>query len=221
MRKRWLIILFVVLLFVTAYELSSSFALFESDADFVVNSDVGKWEISVNGDLIDQTNTFTITNVHVNNDPNVRENLFAPGTEGYFEIIIDPNDTDVSIYYEIVCRTDYITNNQIILDRIENVGKPDLINVAAYTYAGVIPLSEIKNNETTTLRFYITWTNNENNNDVDSLYGNNSDDFEIPMEITFRQYAGEVIEATSTPSVTNTPEATSTPEVTSDPNNNG
>ncbi len=223
--RRWLLILFVILLTITAYVLTDSFALFESDADFVVNSDIGKWEIDVNGSLINETSTFMISNVHVDSDSNVRENLFAPGTQGYFDIVINPNDTDVSIYYEIVCRTDYITNNQITLTRIENVNKPDLIYTAEYTYAGVIPLSEIKNNVSTTIRFYITWNNNENNNEIDSLYGTSSDEFEIPIEITFRQYTGEIIQATITPEPNATPDATATPgaqatpEVTVDPNN--
>jgi hypothetical protein len=191
--RKWLIILFVILLSITAYELSVSFALFESEKEFAVNSAIGKWEISVNDDMINETNTFSITNVKVNSDSNVREDYFAPGTNGYFDIVIDPNDTDVSVYYEIVCRTDYITNSQISLTRIQNVGKPDLINVAPYTYAGVIPLADIKNGDITTIRFYVTWANNDNNNETDSLYGSSSSNFEIPIEITFRQYLGETI----------------------------
>jgi hypothetical protein len=207
--RKWLIIVFVLLLSITAYELSVSFALFESEKEFIVSSDIGKWEISVNDSLINETNTFSITSAKVDSDSNVREDYFAPGTSGYFDVVIDPNDTDVSIYYEIVCRTDYITNNQIVLNRIENVGKPNLINVANYTYAGVIPVSDIKDGITTTLRFYITWTNNDNNNDVDSLYGSNSANFEIPMTITFRQYTGEAI-ATASPTPVATPEVTPT-----------
>lgn len=203
--RKWLIILFVVLLSITAYELSVSFALFESEKDFVVNSDIGKWEISVNDSMINETNTFSISNVKVNSDSNVREDHFAPGTSGYFDIVIDPNDTDVSIYFEIVCRTDYITNGQISLTRIQNVGKADLINIADYTYAGVIPLADIKNGDITTIRFYITWANNDNNNEVDSLYGNSSASFQIPMEITFRQYLGETITASPSPSPTSAP----------------
>ena len=205
--RKWLIILFIVLLSITAYELSVSFALFESDTDFIVNSDIGKWEITVNDSMINETNTFNISNIHVSNESNVRENLFAPGTSGYFDVIIDPNDTDVSIYFEIVCRTDYITNESITLDRIENVGRTNLINIADYTYAGVIPLSSIKNGDIITLRFYITWDNVENNNEIDSLYGTSSANFEIPMEITFRQYMGEeIVTASPVPSVTPTAE---------------
>ena len=210
--RKWLIILFVLLLSVTAYELSVSFALFESAKSFVVNSDIGKWEISVNDSMINESNTFTISNVKVSSDSNVREDYFAPGTSGYFDIVIDPNDTDVSIYYEIVCRTDFIINRQISLTRIENVGKPDLTNIAPYTYAGIIPLADIKNGVTTTIRFYVTWTNNDNNNETDSLYGSSSADFEIPMEITFRQYLGEGISILPSPTASIEPSPTASVE---------
>ncbi len=218
--RKWLIILFVILLSITAYELSVSFALFESEKEFIVNSDIGKWEISVNDSMINESTTFTISSVKVHSDSNVREDYFAPGTSGYFEIEIDPNDTDVSIYYEIVCRTDYIINSQIRLTRIENVGKPDLIYVAPYTYAGVIPLVDIKSGDTTTIRFYITWTNNENNNEVDSLYGSNSEDFEIPITITFKQYLGETITpVTPEPTISPTPNGEPGPTPTAEVNN--
>lgn len=191
--KRWLIILFVISLTITLYEIGSSFALFENEKEIVVNTDIGKWEILVNDESINDTTTFNISNVHVTGDENVRENYFAPGTSGYFDIVINPGDTDVSIYYEIVCRTDRITNPQITLTKIENVGKQDLTDIGNYTHAGVIPLADIKNGDITTIRFHVTWNNNDNNNEIDSLYGNSSATFDIPMEITFRQYTGEEV----------------------------
>ena len=85
--------------------------------------------------------------------------------------------------------------------------------VAPYTYAGVIPLSDITSSEvarTRTIRFHVEWTNNENNNTIDSLYGSSSATFDIPMSITFRQYTGEtIVPATATPVPTATPVASS------------
>ncbi len=193
--KRWLIILFLISITVTVYVISDSFALFESEKTIVVNNDIGEWQILVNNQSINSTTTFSVSNIHVSGDNNVRANYFAPGTEGYFDIEIDPTDTDVSIYYEIVCRTDMISNPQISLDSIENLGKPDLIDVGEFSHAGVIPLSEIQGGIKTTIRFNVLWTNSDNNNEIDSLYGSSSATFDIPMEITFRQYTGEVIQS--------------------------
>lgn len=191
--KRVLIIAFVFVLLVTLYEVSTSFSLFESANTMIVNNDIGKWQILVNDDLISEAVNFSVDKVKVSSDENVRENHFAPGTEGYFDIVIDPNDTDVSIYYEITCRDDMITNPQISLTNIEVVDGDDMIMIAPFTYAGVIPLSDIENKEVTTIRFYVEWLNNENNNEIDSEYGLSNAVFEIPMEMTFKQYTGESI----------------------------
>ena len=205
-------------IFALAYELSVSYALFESEKEIIVNSDIGKWDITVNGSALNETTTFSVDSVKVSSDPNVREDYFAPGTSGYFTITIDPGDTDVSIYFEIVCRTDMINNPQIHLTRIENYQRSDLVNVGAFTYAGVIPLADIENNlGTTTLNFYITWDNNDNNNEIDSLYGNSSSNFNLPMQITFRQYLGETFAPTSSPVSSPTASPAPTAEPTSSP----
>ena len=214
--RKVLIILLAVLVFAVAYELSVSYALFESEKEFIVNSDIGKWNISVNGYSINETSTFSVNSVQVTSDSNVRTNYFAPGTSGFFEIEIDPEDTEVSIYYEIVCRDDMIANPQIHLTSIEDEDGNSLINVANFTYAGIIPLEDIIDGDTAIIKFYITWTNNENNNEIDSLYGSSSSEFDLPMSITFRQYLGESV--TPMPAATATPVAspTATPEVTPD-----
>ena len=188
--KRWLIILFLMSLLLTFYEITVSYGLFETERDIVVNSDIGKFQIKLNDELINETTAFSVSNITVSGDSNVRQNHFAPGTNGYFDIVIDPNDSDVSIYYEIVCHSDLIQNDNIHLTRIENVGKSDLTLVGPNTYIAIIPLSDIKNHDITTIRFYVEWVNDESNNDVDSMYGNSSTKFDIPMEITFRQYTG-------------------------------
>jgi hypothetical protein len=109
-----------------------------------------------------------------------------------------------------------IQNPQIHVTQIENVDNDPLVRVGSMSYAGVIPLSDIKNDETRTIRFHITWDNNENNNEIDSLYGSSSATFDIPMSITFRQYTGEtIVAATPTPVPTATPQPTSTPIETS------
>lgn len=192
--KKWIFLLFIVVVCLTIYEIRHSFSLFENEKDIVVNSSIGKWEITVNNSDVPKTATFTANNIVVVGDNNVKENYFAPGTHGYFDIVINPNDTDVSIYYEIFCRTDLILNNHIKVTEIENVDNNPLIRVGDLSYADVIPLSDIKNHATRTIRFHIEWDNNENNNEIDSLYGNASEDFEIPIEITFRQYLGEEIQ---------------------------
>ncbi len=191
--RRWLVLLFVLMVFFTCYEISSSFGLFESNQNIVVNSDIGKWEITVNDTAVNSSTTFDVTNVSVSGEENVEENLFAPGTSGYFDVVINPNDTDVSIRYDLTYRDDMIQNRNIYISNVEVVEGEDVIQTGEKTYAGVISLQDILDDEQVVIRFYIVWRNEDTNNDVDSLYGSNSMQFEIPITINFIQYTGEEI----------------------------
>ncbi len=191
--KRWLVILFIIMLFVTCYEISTTFGLFESEQVVVVNSDIGKWQIVVNDTSIKTSTTFEVTSVQVTGEPNVKPNNFAPGTSGYFEITIDPNDTDVSIRYDLTYDDTAILNPQISISSIVAIEGDPLVRTGAKTYTGIIPLEDIADEEVVVIRFNISWANSDTNNDIDSLYGNSSETFELPIEIDFLQYTGEVI----------------------------
>ena len=74
--KRWLIILFIITLSFTFYEIAVSYSLFETENDIVINSDIGRWQILVNDESINETTTFEVSNVQVSGEPNVREDYF-------------------------------------------------------------------------------------------------------------------------------------------------
>ena len=192
--KRWLLILFIALLLFTGYEISNSFALFESENAIVVNSDIGKWQIKVNDISIKDSTTFSITNVSVEENENVMEDRFAPDTRGYFDIVIDPNDTEVAIRYDLSYRDDMVVNSKISITEVSVVEGTNVIQTGPKAYSGVINLDQIEAGENIVIRFYVEWLNDEANNEVDSLYGKGEAQIEIPIEILFTQYLGEDIE---------------------------
>lgn len=192
--KRWLLILFIALLLFTGYEISNSFALFESENAIVVNSDIGKWQIKVNDISIKDSTTFSITNVSVEENENVMEDRFAPDTRGYFDIVIDPNDTEVAIRYDLSYRDDMVVNSKISITEVSVVEGTNVIQTGPKAYSGVINLDQIEAGENIVIRFYVEWLNDEGNNEVDSLYGKGEAQIEIPIEILFTQYLGEDIE---------------------------
>ena len=61
--KRWLIFLFIISFLFTVYEISHSYGLFENEKDVIVNSDIGKWQIKVNDELINEITTFNVSNI--------------------------------------------------------------------------------------------------------------------------------------------------------------
>lgn len=193
--KKWLAILFIIMLFVTFYEISTTFGLFESEQAIVVNTDIGKWQIKVNDTSIKTSSTFEVTSVQVTGEPNVKANNFAPGTSGYFDITIDPNDTDVSIRYDLTYHDEMIQNPQISVTGVSVIQGDNVIRTGNKTYTGVISLEDIEDEEVVVIRFSVEWLNSDTNNEIDSLYGNNSMTFELPIEINFLQYTGETISA--------------------------
>lgn len=190
MRK---ILFFVVLLFLslTIMEISSTFGLFETNNVITVDNNIAKWQVKVNNSNINDDVHFVVNNYNVSVDSNVKEGLLAPGVGGYFDIDIDPNDTSVSVRYDINFDLSGLNNDSIQIVNIEELGNNSITLTDELTYSGVIPIS---NSTVHHIRVYLNWINNEENNQLDSLYGvDNTINVNIAVNIKFTQYLGEEI----------------------------
>ena len=172
------------------YLLIGSYGLFESERTNTSQIDIAKWQVKVNNDSIDgSTSKFTVDNINWDSSPNVKEGKIAPGGSGYFDIVIDPNDTDVSIIYNITFDFSNLDEDQFQIDEIIELDNKPIVHTDTYTYSNIMTLDDINNNETNTIRVYLSWVNDENNNEKDSDLGkvyNNS--IEIPITVEILQY---------------------------------
>ena len=187
---------FVISFLVTSYLIGNTYALFETNLVSTYNIETGKWEIDINGTILDPvTSSFILDNVTILENPYViDQNKIAPGTEGYFDIAINPNDTDVSIKYDISFDFSQVPTGIEILGVTETSGDV-LTETSENTYTNIISLEEIKDGKKNNIRVNVRWVNDENNNESDSALGtiyNNS--LLIPVDITITQYLGESIE---------------------------
>ena len=137
------------------------------------------------------TNEFTINNInYTQTDSNVRAGKFAPGIEGYYDLIIDPTDTEVSIKYTI--EINEFDNENLTIDRLQLIaGNGTLTQDTNGDYVGIIPLGS---NITEQIRIYLKWVNLDTDeaNASDSAMGTATNpDVEIPVAIHFIQYLGE------------------------------
>lgn len=189
MRK---ILLLVVLLFLslTIMEISNTFGLFETNNVITVDNNIAKWQIKVNNSLIKDPVHFTVNNYNIDSDSNVKEGLIAPGVGAYFDIDIDPNNTSVSIRYDITFDLTGLENDKIKIVNIEELGGNTLVNNNDI-YTGIIP---INNSSIHHIRVYIEWENDEENNEIDSKFGVTGEkEINIATNIKFSQYLGETI----------------------------
>ena len=194
MKSKILYITCAIMIFVTIYEITNTYGLFESNINMDVDSKLATWNILINDTNIGKSETFTIDNFISEEDSTVASGKIAPGTSGYFNINIDPSTTQVSIRYDLTFDFSKL-DNLFTITKVEEKNGYNLIKTGPNTYSNVITLNEIKENKTNNIRVYIKWDNNEENNDKDTEIGlieNNT--LNIPVSITVLQYSGEKIE---------------------------
>lgn len=186
-RRRLKKFLLVYSFFVFILLFYSTFARYTTVVEDVPSVNIANWEIKINDNEI--INGQTVSNV-IKLVPNVTtqtttENKLAPGQEGNFDIIINPDGTDVSLEYEIYLGTINLPEGlkiktyEIIEDNISNVINDNKIN-------GEIILNNLEQGlgetDTKTVRIYWIWEENEN----DSI-PTGSEKYDITATITVKQ----------------------------------
>ena len=194
MKSKILYITCAIMIFVTIYEITNTYGLFESNINMNADSKLATWNILINDTNIGKSETFTIDNFISEEDSTVASGKIAPGTSGYFYINIDPSTTQVSIRYDLTFDFSKL-DNLFTITKVEEKNGYNLIKTGPNTYSNVITLNEIKENKTNNIRVHIKWNNNEENNDKDTEIGlTENNTLNIPVSITVLQYSGEKIE---------------------------
>ena len=192
MNKKILYLLFISFVLITTYEVMDAYGLFESKNKLVVNQNVDRWKILINGSNITEED-FVINSINVEGNENVLNGKLAPGVRGYFDVEIDPK-ADTSIVYSISFDFSQISDS-FIVENIEETTSGNLIRTDESTYSKVITLNEIKENKKNNVRVYLKWENKEDNNATDSKIGLTENNYiNIPVSVSAMQYFGEDIE---------------------------
>lgn len=208
--KKLLTVLVLIMLIISLFQIANMYALYKDQLKGDYTSLLGVWKIKVNGVDIstgEDNAKFTMTEdnlTYVDSD-RVKSQKIAPGSQVYFDIAIDPTNTDVSILYTLNMKFDDVTSAKMKLLKVENYFKKDgeteqITNTDVKTeldlhqHQAIIPIAKINEKYINYLRVYFEWANVEANNETDSELGQTEDaKISIPLEINFKQYTGEVI----------------------------
>jgi hypothetical protein len=194
MKNKIIYIVCAIMIFISIYEIKNTYGLFESKKEIDIDKSVAKWNIYINDNNLNTTETFTIDNFTFQETDTVAKDKIAPGILGWFDILIDARDTQVSIIYEITFDFTSLPSN-ITVEKIEEINGREIIKTGPNTYSNYITLDDINNNVKDTIRVHIKWNNDEENNENDTNIGiikNNS--IKIPVSITVSQYLNDTIE---------------------------
>lgn len=207
MKKTWILIGTIMLLF-TLYQVAITYAKYTNTATATVEKGAGAWVVKVNNqNIVNSNGTSTAFNISSLTYPSssqyVAQNKMAPGTNGYFDIIIDPAGCSVAIRYDVtlnvaslniidsikfssVCR---VVNNTEVSSGIVQTG-PN-------TYSGIISLADVKNSVPTTVRVYLEWeekgtaAGDAADSQLGLVRGNVTS---LPVIVEASQYLGETLE---------------------------
>ena len=194
--KKILYFCFITVAILSIIYLVNTYALLETNAQATVTEDVGKWQIKLNNTDISHgiTNSFNINNLVYTDNANIDDNVIAPGRSGYFDIVIDPSGTDVSIRYDITLNINSDDYPENINFNVADISDNSTIKSDINTYSGTIDLNNIKLNKTLTLRITVNWQDNINYDTSDSNIGTKEDTYiNIPATVKVSQYLGETI----------------------------
>ena len=194
MKNKIIYIVCAIMIFISIYEIKNTYGLFESKKEIDIDKSVAKCNIYINDNNLNTTETFTIDNFTFQETDTVAKDKIAPGILGWFDILIDARDTQVSIIYEITFDFTSLPSN-ITVEKIEEINGREIIKTGPNTYSNYITLDDINNNVKDTIRVHIKCNNDEENNENDTNIGiikNNS--IKIPVSITVSQYLNDTIE---------------------------
>ena len=195
--KKLFILLTLIMCVITLYEIMSAYAVFHSETLGITETDLAQWKMVINDTDISSgtTEEFVIDTFYPENSTKVAEDKIAPGLLGYFEIILEPKTTQVSIRYDISIDVSHINNDKLSLTSVQEIEEDnELIETIEDTYTGIIPLSVIDGEYVNNIRITFQWENNEGNNTQDTELGTvKGSKIEVPVSIKVSQYLGETI----------------------------
>ncbi|MBR6948646.1 MAG: hypothetical protein IKH54_00495 [Bacilli bacterium] len=149
------ILIFLLLFLVCLFLFQEAYAKYRKFATVNVNNTVARWNIKINNEDIGNKTTLTnnITPT-INSNANVNANVLAPGSSGYFDVVIDATNADVSFTYEIGIGS---LNASTIADlKIDSYAVNDFSNVQTISN-GTVSGTITHNTASTTVRVFFSW----------------------------------------------------------------
>ena len=206
--KKLLTVLVLIMLIISLFQIANMYALYKDQLQGDYTNLLGVWRIKVNGVDIstgEDNVKFTMTedNLTYIDSAHVKNQKMAPGSQVYFDIVVDPTNTDVSILYTLNMKFDDVTSAKMKLLKVENYFKKDgqteqITNTDVNTelnlhqHQAIIPIAKINEKYLNYIRLYFEWENIEANNATDSELGQTENaKISIPLEINFKQYIQE------------------------------
>ena len=175
-KTKILVVMFIILIICLCIIISRAYAKNNSQIRGKGNAEIAKWDFKVNGE---ETQIKSVNLKNTNIKESLTEGKIAPGTQGFFEIIVDASEADVGIDYEIKFENETKKPSNLIF-RYENIESKSLKDLEE-TLKG-----SIKKEDTEKIKiFEIEWEwKYENGNDFQAIHKNDELDTKEALQLT-------------------------------------
>lgn len=192
-----LFLLSMCILGLLIYKIIDIYAVFQSEVKADIQIKNGIWNIIINGEKISTgvQKDFIIDQITLNKNDYTKPGKIAPGLSGSFEVEINPENTNVSVRYDITLDKEGLKNSNLRISKVEEVKKAtELVETSENTYTGIIPLQDIQKGINHKIRVEVEWVDDGQNNKSDTELGTSDIlQLKIPVKFHATQYLGEEI----------------------------
>lgn len=187
-KKYLMFIMTLMCLFITMCMVNETYAKYVSTATSTTLSSIARWRILVNNDdiTLGSTSTTLITPVFPGS-ADIRQGVIAPNAEGYFDIVLDGSNTDVSFNYTIdVSVNENSPVNELVATKYRIDGGNDIsFENGSTSITGTVGLtdqSRVKN-----IRVFLKWDDSmnmmTNAEDTDTTVGNQKGMLDVSINV--------------------------------------
>ena len=190
--KKILILIAIIFLIISIFFIIQTYSKYLSSATGETSVSIAKWNIKVNT-LSVTTNTdisASIVPVFPGNS-NIASNIIAPTAEGYFDLVLDFQDTDVSFNYTIsssVAEDSPVKDFVIVGYSIDNGERIDITNTQDNLVSEDILLTD--NITTRTVRVFVKWIDDDSqtmDNADDTIANTSNNPAKFNVNLSFKQ----------------------------------
>ena len=163
MNKKIIVPLAILCLLLCIFLIQDTYAKYITTTNESANMTIARWRILVNNKYIRENSTTmaTITPVFEGND-NISSGIIAPTSEGYFDLIIDATEADVSFKYKIEISS---SSSSPVKDLVATKYKIDDNEEVTLTKDNQVIENTVLHKDNTkpiNIRVYIIWDDSEN-----------------------------------------------------------
>ena len=180
----------IALLFVVLV-VSDTYSKYLTEASGTTDIAIARWRILVNGqDIRNNADVSQVITPVLYHDNNIADNILAPRSTGYFDILIDCRDADVSFEYEIdISPNEDSSVTDLVATGYSINGGTTTSLARGDTITNQVLLSS--NTQTISIRVYIEWDDISQNatmdNDDDTQATKSGDDAKLDVNLSFTQ----------------------------------